>query len=261
MSHPRSTVRIAAVGDLHCTATSRAWIHPLLTQINQAADLLALCGDLTHTGRAEDATILAEELASTVKLPMLAVLGNHDFESGQQDEIRRIMTDAKVCVLDGQATEVCGLGFAGVKGFGGGFHGKMLIRWGEPLIKQFAQEAIDEARKLDRALGQLTTPQRIAILHYAPIRATVIGESPEIFAFVGSSHLETPLNRHRVAAAFHGHAHHGSPEGRTSTGIPVYNVSEPLMRRSPPHHLFRIVEVAVAAAPTATRQTPQGIKG
>jgi Icc-related predicted phosphoesterase len=151
-------------------------------------------------------------------------------------------------VLDGTSCEIRGLGFAGVKGFGGGFHGKILVAWGEPAIKQFVHEAVNEARKLDAALAQLTTAQKVVLLHYAPIRATVINESPEIYAFCGSSHLEAPLNRYQVAAAFHGHAHHGTVEGRTRTGVPVYNVSEPLLRHVQPGRPFALVSIPLMPA-------------
>src|SRR5437899_2577696 len=181
--------------------------------------------------RVEEARVLTREL-SGVKIPVVAVLGNHDCESGKEAEVAAILTEAGVKVLDGDAVEVHGVGFAGVKGFGGGFGRRMLEPWGEAAVKAFVHAAVDEALKLERALARLRTPQRVALLHYAPIEATVEGEPRELFPFLGSSRLEEPLNRYRVTVAFHGHAHRGAPEGRTSTGIPVFNVAMPLLRRT-----------------------------
>jgi Icc-related predicted phosphoesterase len=178
-------------------------------------------------------------------VPILAVFGNHDHESGQVDEVKGIISGAGVQVLDGDSVEVGGVGFAGCKGFCGGFGQKVLEPWGEPATKRFVREAVDEALKLERALARLTTPQRVAVLHYAPVAGTVQGEPAEIHPFLGSSRLEEPLNRYRVAAVFHGHAHRGSLEARTSSGAPVYNVALPLLRKSfPDQPPVRIVEVA-----------------
>jgi Icc-related predicted phosphoesterase len=188
--------------------------------------------------------VLARELNTAVKIPVVAVLGNHDFEGGQEREIRQILVDAGATVLDGEATEVQGVGFAGAKGFGGGFGRGALGPWGEKAIKAFVQEAVDEALKLEAALARLRTQQRIAILHYAPMRATVEGEPVEIFPYLGSSRLEEPINRYRVTAVFHGHAHRGTVEGRTSAGVPVFNVAMPLLARNnpdrPPYLIFEV---------------------
>jgi Icc-related predicted phosphoesterase len=239
----RDTLRIAAVADLHCTRHAPGPLQPLFTQVAEQADVLLLCGDLVDYGLPEEARLLGKELAA-LKLPILAVLGNHEFESDQTEEVQQILCDSGVVMLDGDAYEVRGVGFAGVKGFGGGFGRAALQPWGEATIKRFVHEAIDEALKLESALAKLRTPQRIALLHYSPIEATVRGEPPEIFAFVGSSRLEEPLNRYPVAAVFHGHAHHGCLEGQTSSGIPVYNVALPLLRRSfPDRPPFRVLEV------------------
>jgi len=191
--------------------------------------------------------VLARELAAAVKISVIAVLGNHDHEAGKAAEIRQILTDAGVTVLDGEATEVQGVGFAGVKGFAGGFGRGALGPWGEHAIKAFVQEAVDEALKLEAALARLRTQKRIALLHYAPIRATVEGEPPEILPYLGSSRLEEPINRYRVTAVFHGHAHRGTTEGRTSTGVPVHNVAMPLLARTNPDRPpFLIVEVPLS---------------
>jgi Icc-related predicted phosphoesterase len=172
------------------------------------------------------------------------VLGNHDCESGASGEVRAIFSDAGIVVLDGEAAEVHGVGFAGVKGFAGGFGRGTLGPWGEQAVKAFVREAVDEALKLETALARLRTPHRIALLHYAPIAGTVEGEPREIFPFLGCSRLEEPLTRYPVTAVFHGHAHHGRPEGRTRTGAPVYNVSLPLMRAIDQERPYRVIEIA-----------------
>jgi Icc-related predicted phosphoesterase len=254
---PRTHLRIAALGDIHVSKTSHGAYQALFSQIGNTADVLLLCGDFTDYGLPEEARILARELTTAMNIPVIAVLGNHDYESGQQDEIRRILSDAGVTVLDGEATEVHGVGFAGVKGFGGGFGRGALGPWGENAIKAFVQESIDEALKLESALARLRTERRIAVLHYAPIRGTVEGEPPEIFPYLGSSRLEDPINRYRVNAVFHGHAHRGSPEGRTGTGVPVYNVAMPLLSRlnpeRPPYLIFE-VPLFDAGQPAAPEQ-------
>jgi Icc-related predicted phosphoesterase len=224
-------VRVAAVGDVHCKKTSQGELQPLFQQISDSADILLLCGDLTDFGLPEEAQVLAKELTSGLKIPAIAVFGNHDFESGRVQEVQDILSEAGVKVLDGDSHEVHGIGFAGVKGFAGGFGERALAPWGEESIKRFVHEAIDEALKLERAISRLQTAQRLVVLHYSPIQATVEGEPPEIFPFLGSSRLEEPLNRYPVTAIFHGHAHHGSPEGRTQSDAPVYNVALPLLRR------------------------------
>ena len=246
----QQAVRLAAVGDLHIKKTSQGQLAPLLASVNEQADVLLLCGDLTDYGLPEETQILVKELAAAVRIPIVAVLGNHDFESGQQMEVCRMLTDAGVRVLDGEAVEIAGIGFAGVKGFPGGFGRGTLGAWGEPGVKQFVQHAIDEAMKLESALARLRTQQRVAILHYSPIRETVEGEPSEIFPYLGTSRLEEPLNRYPVNAVFHGHAHHGSLEGRTSKGTPVYNVALPLlMSRFPGGPPYRVVEIPALQPP------------
>jgi Icc-related predicted phosphoesterase len=236
-------MRIAAVGDLHYKKDSAGSLRTFFQQAAQSADVLLLCGDLTDYGLPEEAHILAEDLA-VARIPILAVLGNHDYESGKHEEVIRILGGAGVRVLDGEACEINGVGFAGAKGFAGGYGRGALGPWGEPTIKHFVNEALQEALKLESALAKLRTSQRIALLHYSPIEATVKGEPPEIFAFLGTSRLEDPLIRYPVTAVFHGHAHRGSPEGRTVNNIPVYNVAKPLLQRTyPDRPPFRIIEV------------------
>jgi Icc-related predicted phosphoesterase len=234
-------LRIAALADIHYRRNSRGEMHELFAEISHQADVLLLCGDLTDYGLATEAEEVAADLRSAVRVPMIGVLGNHDFESGEPKLVRQVLEMAGVTMLDGEATEIEGVGFAGVCGFGGGFGRRMLNAWGEPLIKQFVQEALDQAVRLEQALASLQSERRVAVLHYSPIRTTVTGEDPEIFAFLGSSRLEEPINRFRVNAVFHGHAHNGSSEGSTATGIPVYNVSLPVLRKEGVS--FRLIEL------------------
>ena len=224
----------------------RERLQQLFRLVSESADVFLLCGDLTDYGLPEEAHTLTKELAAAMKLPVIAVLGNHDYESGKQVELQRILSDAGVHVLDGDACEVRGIGFAGVKGFAGGFGRGTLEPWGEPSIKHFVHEAVDEALKLEAALARLHTTRRVALLHYAPIQDTVTGEPPEIFPFLGSGRLEEPLNRYEVTVVFHGHAHHGRPQGKTKSGVPVYNVAVPVLRQAYPERPpFRIVEVGI----------------
>ena len=249
----RDTLRIAAVADIHAKKTSQGAFQSLFSQATHSADVLLLCGDLTDYGTIEEARILAKEITTALRIPAIAVLGNHDFESGHAAEIVKILSDAGVVMLDGDSHEINGVGFAGVKGFAGGFGRRALGAWGEEIIKKFVHETIEEALKLEQALARLRTPQKIAVLHYSPIQATVEGEPPEIIAFLGSSRLEEPLDRYRVNAVFHGHAHRGSPEGRTKGNAPVYNVAMPLLMATyPDQPPFRIIEVPAGTAALAS---------
>lgn len=249
------TVRIAAIGDLHYGRTATpGTLQPLFAQISQSADVLVLCGDLTDYGLPEEARALIKEIGGVLKIPAVGVLGNHDYESGQQDEIRKILTDAGIVMLDGDATEIAGIGFAGIKGFAGGFGRRALGPWGESIIKQFVREAVDEALKLESALARLRTRHLIAVLHYAPIQGTVEGEPLDIYPFLGCSRLEDPITRFPVTAVFHGHAHHGRAEGRTRTDVPVFNVSMSLMREAFPTRPFRVIELPHDTAPGERRQ-------
>ena len=244
-------VRVAALADLHCTKTSQGAFQPLFTRVSESADLLVIAGDLTDYGLPDEAAVLARELTS-LRIPAAAVLGNHDFESGKSGEVRQILADAGLIVLDGDACELQGIGIAGVKGFGGGFGRHALGPWGETIIKQFVHEAVGEALKLEAAFARLRTAQLVALLHYSPIQQTVEGEPPEIYPFLGSSRLEEPIGRYPVSLVVHGHAHRGQLEGATKGGVPVYNVSMPLLTRTfadrPP---FRVFEVPLADTSTA----------
>ncbi|HXG05629.1 MAG TPA: metallophosphoesterase, partial [Candidatus Binatia bacterium] len=189
----QSAVRLAAVGDLHCPRTPPDVLAGLLRKAAEEADLVLLCGDLTDRGLEEEARTLARILESTVRVPVVAVLGNHDFDAGQAAAVRAALAATGAHLLDGDPLEISGVGFAGVKGFGGGFGDRALQPWGEETIKRFVHEAVDEALKLESALAKLRTAVRVAVLHYAPIEGTVKGEPPEIYAFLGSSRLEEPL--------------------------------------------------------------------
>src|SRR5512138_1915556 len=250
------SVRVAAVGDLHCQRSSPPGsFQTLFSRIAESADVLALCGDLTDRGLADEARILAKELQA-VKIPKLAVLGNHDFESDAAKEVTDILGEAQVTVLDGTAVEIAGIGFAGAKGFAGGFGDRALQGWGEVATKIFVREAVDETLKLESALARLRTPGRVVLLHYAPVLDTVDGEPREIYPFLGSSRLEEPINRYAASVVFHGHAHRGQPEGKTSGGVPVYNVALPLLQRLfPDQPPFRVVEIpAQPATPGAANR-------
>jgi Icc-related predicted phosphoesterase len=230
MPNQGSGVRVAAVGDMHVNEATAGTLRTLLDDVEEHADILVLCGDLTNRGLPSEATLVADELARR-KYPVIGVLGNHDCESGQSQEVERILCNAGVLMLDDEPREVLGIGFAGVKGFCGGFDTHELARFGEDMIKQFVHESVEEALRLESALSKLRTESKVAVLHYAPIRQTVEGEPPEIFPFLGSSRLANPIDRYGVTVAVHGHAHRGSHAGSTATGVPVYNVSYALMHR------------------------------
>jgi len=236
-------VRIAATADLHFGKSSTGVLQPLLSQITTGADVLVLAGDITDYGTPDEARSFVKELSTSVRIPIVAVLGNHDFEAGAEREIQQILIDQGVHMLDGDTCEVQGVGFAGIKGFAGGFGRRALGPWGEPIIKQFVHEAVNEALKLESALARLRTDKKIVIMHYAPVQGTVEGEPCEIYPYLGCSRLEEPLSRYAVTAVVHGHAHNGAPEGRTSTNVPVYNVAYPLLRRLTPLQPFRILDV------------------
>jgi Icc-related predicted phosphoesterase len=240
MSH----FRLAATGDLHCRLEHHGRFREFVRAVNGEAEGLVLCGDLTDRGGVDEAKTLAEAL-SGLRVPCAAVLGNHDYESGQVGEVVRILRDANVQILDGDHA-VFGrrLGVAGVKGFACGFGAGMLQAFGEPTIKAFVQESVNEALKLEAALAQLDTPAKVVVLHYAPIPETTTGEHDEIRPFLGTSRLAAPVDTFGAQAVFHGHAHHGALEGRTKGGVPVYNVALPLLRKLMNDQRFRLVDIA-----------------
>ena len=223
-------MKIAAIGDLHVTEDNVAPYRELFLQISGEADALVLAGDLTNFGKTAEAEILAEDI-SICSIPVLGVLGNHDYECGQPDEVERILHEAGMTILDEQAVEIGGVGFAGVKGFLGGFGRGELAPFGEPEIKAFVDIAVEEGRKLENALRSLRTEKIVAVLHYAPIAQTLEGEPVEIYQYLGSQRLADALDRFdNIAFAVHGHAHHGSYEGHTMRGTPVYNVAQFVLR-------------------------------
>jgi Icc-related predicted phosphoesterase len=245
--------RLAAAGDLHCRDDQHGKFREMVKAVNGEAEGLDLCGDLTDRGLVEEARTLAEAL-SLLRVPCAAVLGNHDFEAGHQAEILKILREAKVTVLDGEYTIFDHrLGVAGVKGFGCGFGKGTLQAFGEPAVKAFVQEAVNEALKLEAALAQIDTPHRIVIMHYAPIAETTDGEAAELRPFLGTSRLVMPVDAFGAQAVFHGHSHHGTLEGRTPKGIPVYNVAMPLVRKVFDGRRYRVVDIE---APTGVDAGP-----
>ena len=219
-------IRLAAIGDLHVVETDEHRYRDLFVEMSETADVIALCGDLTNFGKTSEAEALAADIQAA-SVPVIGVLGNHDFECGQPDEVTRILTQAGMTVLDEQATVVKGVGFAGVKGFIGGFDRGELGAFGEAAIKTFVDESINEARKLENQLRTLRTDRAVAILHYSPVAETVAGEPEPIFPFLGSSRLANAVDRfENVKAVVHGHAHRGTHRGVTPRGVPVYNCAQ-----------------------------------
>ena len=243
----KDVVRVAALGDIHCNRDSKGHFRELFERVAQDADVLLLCGDITHLGLIEEVSIFVEEAKRALdEIPVLGVLGNHDFESGKQEAIFRILTDSGIAMLDGNSREIQGIGFTGVKGFGGGFGKHALQPWGESAIKNFVEEVALEAKKLEKGLSELLSGPRIVVMHYAPITGTLSGEPAEVFPFLGSSELEGALNRFGATAVFHGHAHKGTFAGKTSANIPVYNVSINVLKHHFPGRLpYFVLQVPV----------------
>jgi Icc-related predicted phosphoesterase len=228
-------IRIAAVGDLHYGAGSQEILRPSLEHLGERADLLLLAGDLTRCGAPQEATILADELRG-LPIPVLAVLGNHDYESDRVDEVQRVLEEAGVTVLEGDAAtlDIDGtrIGIAGTKGFGGGFRGAHGSDFGEPEMKAFMRHTKMLSDRLEQALAGLDADLRIALLHYSPIEATLEGERLEIYPFLGSYLLAEAVDSAGADLVLHGHAHHGAEKGRTPAGIPVRNVAQPVIRHA-----------------------------
>jgi hypothetical protein len=204
--------------------------------------LLVVAGDLTNYGQPSEMEPLVNVLVR-LRVPIVAVLGNHDYESDRQGELMKMMSDEGIKVLDGTGYERDGVGFAGTKGFVGGFGRGVLTSFGEPEIKTFVRASIDEAMKLERAMSQLRTDKRVVVLHYAPIAATVAGEVPEIVPYLGTSRLAEVVDRHGADLIVHGHAHHGSLEGKTTGGIPVHNVAITLLQSQKPPAAYRVFDI------------------
>jgi len=235
-------MRIAATADLHFSAQTQGLLKEQLGRVRDEADVLVVAGDLTNYGRPQEMEPLVNVLVR-LRLPTIAVLGNHDYECGQEAELIRMMTSEGIKVLDGTGYERDGVGFAGTKGFIGGFGRGVLTSFGEPEIKAFVKASIDEAMKLERAMSQLRSLKRVVVLHYAPIAATVSGEAPEIYPYLGSSRLAEVVDRHGAELILHGHAHHGSLNGKTTAGIPVHNVAITLLQAQQPAAAYRVFDV------------------
>ena len=235
-------MRIAATADLHFAPANQAALRDELNKVREEADVLVLAGDLTNYGQPEEMEPLLNTLVR-LRVPTIAVLGNHDYESGNEQELIKMMSTAGIKVLDGSGYERDGVGFAGTKGFVGGFGRGMLTPFGEPEIKTFVRASIDEALKLERGLSQLRTRKRVVVLHYAPIASTVRGEDPEILAFMGTSRLAEVIDRHGADLVLHGYAHHGALEGQTMAGVPVRNVAISLLQQQQPPAAYRIFDL------------------
>jgi uncharacterized protein len=239
----QDSVRVAAIGDLHVHQNSSDGLQAVFDKVSQNADVLALCGDLTHLGLPQEAERLANDLRSC-RVPVVAVLGNHDYQSGHAEEVKQILRNNKVVILEESETfEFKGVGFAGAKGFGGGFDKHMLTPFGEDSIKHFVTEAVNESLRLEVALNSLRTERTVVVLHYSPVVATVMGEPPEIYPFLGSSRLAETIDHFDVNVVFHGHAHHGTFEGKTVKGTPVFNCCLQLVQKMTPEQPFALVQV------------------
>jgi Icc-related predicted phosphoesterase len=242
------SLRVAAVGDIHCSAEDVGAYRELFAEANQQADILALTGDLTRRGLVSEFKVVVGELAD-VKIPIVTVLGNHDYESGEVSEGGAVLRSRGIHLLDGNSFQLNdSIGFAGVKGFMGGFGRGMLTAFGEPETKAFVNATLIEVNNLDIAMRMLATPTRVVLLHYSPILGTVVTEPEMIHVFLGTDRLADPLDRYGAAVAFHGHAHSGIFRGQTPGGVPVFNVSLPLLRREGVGKMFYVHELALAPA-------------
>jgi uncharacterized protein len=235
-------MRIAATADIHFSPQTYDRIREPLSHARDEADVLVIAGDLTNYGKTDEMRSLLNGLVR-VRLPIIAVLGNHDYEAGHEQELIRMLTDEGIKVLDGSSYERDGIGFAGTKGFPGGFGRGLLTAFGEREVKAFVQASLDEAMKLERALTMLRAPKIVIVTHYAPVAETVHGEPPEIWPYLGSSRLAEVIDRHQAALALHGHAHHGQLDGKTTAGVPVHNVAISLLMAQNPSKPYRVFEV------------------
>ncbi|HEX8762034.1 MAG TPA: metallophosphoesterase [Pseudonocardiaceae bacterium] len=232
------TLRIAAVGDLHLGTDSRGRWRPALETVDKQADVLLLAGDLTRRGTMQEAQVVADEF-SDLPVPVLAVLGNHDYHSDAQDDIAALLEQRGVRVLEGRGEVLdvggCRLGVAGVKGFGGGFAGKCGSAFGEREMKAFIKHSELVAVQLADALRTVEDADvLVALTHYSPVPDTLRGEPPEIYPFLGAYQLAEAIDSARGGAgvdlAVHGHAHFGCEQGCTLGGVRVRNVAQPVIR-------------------------------
>jgi len=235
-------MRIAATADLHYSPQSYDHIREPLAHVRDEADVLVIAGDLTNYGKPQEMHSLLNALVR-LRLPIIAVLGNHDYESSCEEELMKMMTDEGIKVLNGSSYERDGVGFAGAKGFVGGFGRGLLTAFGEKEIKAFVQASLDETLKLERALSMIRTEKIVIVTHYAPICETVMGEPQEIWPYLGSSRLAEVIDRHGAKLALHGHAHHGKPDGKTSGGVPVHNVALSLLMQHNGGKPYKVFDV------------------
>ena len=240
-SNPK--LRIAAIGDIHIKHDSKFISTGNFEDLNKNADILLLCGDLTNMGTPDEARVLSS-LLRKLHIPVAGVFGNHDYTSDQPDEVRKILKEeGHLIFLDETPYQLIDISFVGVKGFGGGFDNHMLSAFGEPALKQYVHEVINETLKLEGLLSQSTTDKKVVVMHYSPIKETCVGEPVEIYSFLGSSHLVEPINNLNADIVFHGHAHYGTHQGKTLKNIPVYNVSQEVLRKENPENLWKIFEL------------------
>jgi Icc-related predicted phosphoesterase len=237
-----TVLKIAATADIHTRVEDAERLRDLVRGAAKDADVLVIGGDLTDLGRLEQAEVLLEVL-DACPIPVVVTLGNHDYESGNAPELSRLLAESAVHLLDRSSVVIDGVGFSGVKGFCGGFDQALANSFGEDLFKAWVNEGLMEAEALKSELRGLKTERRVAVLHYAPIRATVEGESPEIYAFLGTSHLAHALDEGGATIAFHGHAHNGRFKGKTLGGVPVFNVSVPVLEHEGFEQPYHVVEV------------------
>jgi Icc-related predicted phosphoesterase len=235
-------MRIAATADIHFNPAIWERLREKMERVRDEADVLVLAGDLTNYGKTSEMEPLLNTLVR-LRIPIVAVLGNHDYESNQENELMKMMATEGIKILDGTGYERDGVGFAGTKGFIGGFGRGALTAFGEREVKAIVQAAIDESLKLERALSQLRTEKRVVILHYAPVSSTVAGEAPEIFPYLGTSRLAEVVDRHGANLVVHGHAHHGANQGKTTGGVPVYNVALGLLQAQTPPLAYQLFDI------------------
>jgi uncharacterized protein len=243
----REVVRIAAVGDIHCGESDAGAYREHFARVNDEADVLLLAGDLTRRGTAAEAHVVVGELID-VRVPILAVLGNHDHESGDVEAVEAVLRERGIHLLQHAPYELDGrVGFAGTKGFMGGFGRYTLTAFGEADTKTFVGRTLEEVQNLEFSLRRLSTPIRVVLLHYAPVGSTVAGEPEPILPFLGNDRLAEPIDRFEAAVAFHGHAHHGTFRGATPGGVPVFNVSLHQVRESAGQDLYYVHEIPLPA--------------
>lgn len=221
-------ITIAAVGDVHAASPLARRLEQSFAAAAEQADLILLAGDLTTHGDPEQAAVLAHACRG-LGVPVAAVLGNHDYHSGRCDEVSAALRSGGVHVLERSHVILelgdAEVGVVGTKGFVGGFAGAEIPDFGEPLMREVYRATTDEVAALEEGLEAISGCQkRIALLHYAPVVDTLVGEPERIWAFLGSGRLAGPIGAHRPDIVFHGHAHHGSPSGSIGE-VPVHNVA------------------------------------